>query len=103
MIENTGLSDIEIEKIKTVFAAHPEIEHAILYGSRAKGTYRSASDIDITLVGKNLNLTIQQSVENQLDDLLLPYKFDVSIFHQIENKDLIQHIERVGKTIFSNQ
>lgn len=91
-----GLSQKDIENIKAVFAAHPEIEKAVLYGSRAKGTYKSSSDIDLTFFGKNLDLTMVQEIEIELDDLLLPYRFDISIFHQIDNSALIDHIERVG-------
>lgn len=94
---NTGLDKTDIEKIQEIFACHREVEKVILYGSRAKGNYKPASDINLTLVGKDLNLTIQQEIESELDDLLLPYKFDISIYHQISNKDLIGHIERVGK------
>jgi type I restriction enzyme S subunit len=102
MMGTTGLNDTDIEKIRAVFKLHKEIEKAVLYGSRAKGTYKPASDIDLVLVGDALNLTIQQAIENELDDLLLPYKFDVSLFQQIENKELISHIERVGAVFFDN-
>jgi predicted nucleotidyltransferase len=98
---NTGLNNEVIEKIQGVFALHSEVEEAVLFGSRAKGTYKPASDIDITLIGTNLDLTIQQEIESELDDLLLPYKFDISIYHQIANKELIKHIERVGKPFFA--
>lgn len=97
---NTGLNNEVIEKIQGVFALHSEVDEAVLYGSRAKGTYKPASDIDLTLIGTSLDLTIQQKIENELDDLLLPYKVDLSIYHQITNKDLIDHIERVGKLFF---
>lgn len=100
---NTGLNNDVIEKIQGVFALHSEVDEAVLYGSRAKGTYKPASDIDLTLIGTSLDLTIQQKIENELDDLLLPYKFDLSIYHQITNKDLIDHIERVGKPFFVKQ
>lgn len=102
MMGTTGLNDTDIEKIRAVFKLHKEIEKAFLYGSRAKGTYKPASDIDLVLFGDALNLTIQQAIENELDDLLLPYKFDVSLFQQIENKELISHIERVGSVFFDN-
>ncbi len=92
-----GLSNDDIDKIKVVFAKFPEIERVIIYGSRAKGNYKLASDIDLTLVGEKLTLSLLQSLENDMDDLLLPYKFDISIFHQISNPDLLNHIERVGK------
>ena len=97
---NTGLNNSDIERIQHVFALYPQVEKVILYGSRAKGTYKPASDIDLTLVGTHLDLSIQQKIENELDDLLLPYKFDISIYHQILNKELVEHIERVGKVIW---
>lgn len=94
-----GLKTDEIEKIRMVFKNHSEIERAIVYGSRAKGNYKAYSDIDISLIG-NINLTLQNKIELELDDLLLPYKFDVSIFYKIENKELVYHIDRAGKTIY---
>lgn len=97
---NTGLNNSDIEKIQNVFALYSQVEKVILYGSRAKGTYKPASDIDLTLVGTKLDLSIQQKIESKLDDLMLPYKFDISIYHQISNKELIEHIERVGKAFF---
>ena len=69
-------------------------------GSRAKGTYRPGSDIDLTLKGAGLNLKILNRISNELDELLLPYSFDVSIYSQIENRDLIDHIQRVGVVIY---
>ena len=99
--EELGLKAIDIERIQIVFKDYSNIEKVILYGSRAKGNYKTYSDIDITLVGSDIDLTLQQKIENDLDDLLLPYKFDVSVFHKIENQDLIAHINRVGKVIFS--
>jgi predicted nucleotidyltransferase len=91
-----GIREIDIKKVRMVFAEFPAIEKAILYGSRAKGNYVNGSDIDISLVGRNIDLTMLLKIENQLDDLLLPYTFDLSVFHKIENKDLIEHIERAG-------
>lgn len=98
----TGLSDSDIKKIHSVFYLHPEIEKAILFGSRAKGNYKPASDIDLTLIGDNLTLTIQQKIENELDDLLLPYKFDISIYHTISSNELVNHIKKVGQVFFHN-
>ena len=99
---NTGLNDSDKKKIHSVLNLHPEIEKAILFGSRAKGNYKPASDIDLTLVGNDLTLTIQQKIEIELDDLLLPYKFDISIFHTITSNELLDHIERVGQVFFKN-
>jgi len=95
-----GLSSESIHKINLCLTQEPKIEKAILYGSRAKGTFRPGSDIDLTLIAPSMNLTELLALENKLDDLLLPYKIDLSLFHQIENPDLVAHIERVGKVFF---
>ena len=95
-----GLEKKVLEELNQIFSSIPEIEKVILYGSRAKGNHKNGSDIDITIVGLNLNLTIITKVELQIDTLYLPYSFDISIFQHITNKELISHIERVGKSIY---
>lgn len=95
-----GLKISTIQAIQDILKKHPEVEKAILYGSRAKGNYRPGSDIDLTLKGEKLNLTTLQKIENEIDELLLPYKMDLSLHKQIQNKELLEHIERVGKVFF---
>jgi predicted nucleotidyltransferase len=95
-----GLKPDTITKINGVLAAHTEIEQAILYGSRAKGNYRDGSDIDLCLVGETLTLTQLLKIENGLDDLLLPYKIDLSLFHALDNPELVDHIRRVGMVFY---
>ena len=91
-----GLAHTDVETICSVFARYPQIERVLLYGSRAKGNYHQGSDIDLTLIGEGLDLDKQLQIENDLDDLLLPYKMDVSIHSHIENAELLDHINRVG-------
>lgn len=95
-----GLTENVILKIHQQLYLHNEIENVIIYGSRAKGNYKTNSDIDLTIKG-NVNLTILNSLENELDDLLLPYKIDISIYNQISNLDLVNHIDRVGQLFYS--
>lgn len=95
-----GLKDTHISSIQSVFMNYESIEKAILYGSRAKGNYKNSSDIDLTLIGNSLNLTTLLKIENELDDLLLPYKIDLSMLKEIENQDLIDHINRVGAIFY---
>ena len=96
-----GLNEGDIARIQTIFKNHLEVVQVIIYGSRAKGNYKPHSDIDITLIG-DISLKVQNKIDFELDDLLFPYKFDISIFNQIKNKDLIEHINRVGKIIYSS-
>ena len=98
-----GLKDNTIEKIIQVFASIKEIDRAIIYGSRAKGTNKQGSDIDIALKGKKLTLKELNKLSLLLNDLLLPYTFDLSIYHQINSPDLLNHINRAGKILYSRQ
>ncbi len=99
-MENSGLTKEEIDRIKTVFSKYKQIEKVLIYGSRAMGNYKPASDIDLTLIGKSIDLKLQTKIEFDLDDLLLPYKFDISVYDKITNPEFIDHINRVGKEIY---
>ena len=95
-----GLKNETVTEIKQILARHEEVEEAVLYGSRAMGNYRPGSDIDLTFKGEKLNLQLLNRISLELDDLLLPYTFDLSIYHHITNLDLIEHIERVQKIFY---
>jgi len=94
-----GLGNEAVRKISERFAAYPDIESVILYGSRAKGAHRPGSDIDLTIKGP-LDFSHFLQLENELDDLLLPWMIDLSLYRQIENPDLLDHIKRVGKVFY---
>lgn len=95
-----GLGEEVIQKIQGVFAIHPEIEKVLIYGSRAMERYKPASDIDLTFIGERVDLPLLNKIEWELDDLLLPYTFDLSIYHKIINTDVVDHIIRVGKLFY---
>ncbi|HBA88554.1 MAG TPA: hypothetical protein DCZ75_11415 [Geobacter sp.] len=98
-----GLKESTIDKISSVFRSYPQIEQVVLYGSRAMGNCRNGSDIDLTIVGSEVTHSLQLQIENNLDDLLLPYKIDLSLLHEIDNADLIDHIRRVGVILYQKQ
>jgi predicted nucleotidyltransferase len=98
-----GLKEQNIESICGIFARHPAVEKAVLYGSRAKGNFKPGSDIDLTLLGETLTPEELGRIEEELDDLLLPYQIDLSIFRRIENASLREHIERIGVDFFRKQ
>ena len=95
-----GLTDIELQKVVGVFARNSRIEKVILYGSRAKGCFKPFSDVDITLVVDELSRSDLIRVMEEVDDLLLPYQFDISLWHKLKNEALISHIGRVGIEIY---
>lgn len=95
--EQYGLPNTAIKKINDVFKTYPQIKRVLIYGSRALGNYRPGSDIDLCIEADQLTLTDLLKIENQLDDLLLPWKIDLSLKHTIDNPSLVHHIEQIGK------
>ena len=95
-----GLSERTIEKICGVFANHPSIDKAVLYGSRAKGNFKPGSDIDLSLHGAGISLKELGDIYLELDDLLLPYTIDLLVFDNLDHAGLREHIERVGVVFY---
>ena len=102
-LASTGLPESAIAAIQQVLAAHPEVEQAILYGSRALGRQRPASDIDLTLIGSGISATVMARIDADLDDLLLPWVIDLSTFASISHPALLAHIERAGQVLYQRQ
>ena len=95
-----GLTDIELQKLLDVFVQNERIDKVVLYGSRAKGNFKPFSDVDITLVGEELSRGDLNQVIREVDDLLLPYQFDISLCHKLKNEALIEHLDRRGIEIY---
>lgn len=98
-----GLNDRELQALRQTLATFPEVEEAIIYGSRARGTNRISSDIDMTLKGSNLTYLQLALIDAMIDDLYLPYFVDLSLYSMIKDEDLIASIDREGKVLYSNE
>ena len=85
-----GLKQNEIIALREALASIPEVEEAIIYGSRARGTNRVSSDVDITLKGSNLTYLQLALLDAKIDDLYLPYFVDLSLFSILKTKDYIR-------------
>jgi predicted nucleotidyltransferase len=91
-----GITEKTIRKINTVLAHYPQVEQATLYGSRATGNYKNGSDIDLALYGESLTFSTLSHITEELDDLLLTYTITLSIFADISDPDVVDHIRRIG-------
>lgn len=96
-----GLSQDTIQQMINIFANMPKVEEVILYGSRAMGSYQKGSDIDLALKGRDLNMADLIKISSNLDDLDLPYHLDLLLLDKIENSNLLDHINRVGKLLYT--
>ncbi len=80
-----------------------KIEEIIVFGSRAKGNFKKGSDIDLAIIAKDLSLGELLEIKPKLNDWPISYKVDLVNFNKLENNDLFEHIERVGKKIVKKQ
>ena len=96
-----GLYKTDIEEIVAVLKSVPEVDEAIVFGSRAKGNFRNGSDLDIAIKGKDISFSAISHLSYVLnEDTLMPYKFDILDYNTISNTDLKEHINRIGKTLY---
>jgi uncharacterized protein len=95
-----GLPEKTIEQIIACLAQYPDIEWVKVYGSRALGTYRKGSDIDLAFAGP-VDHTLRLS--GNFDELPTPYLFDVTYYNGLKNEKLINHIDQVGQLIFTQK
>ncbi len=98
-VESTGVDLQDWLSILDILKRNILVEKVILYGSRVKGNYKRYSDIDLTIFG-DISLMDLQDIENQLDDLNLPYIIDLSKYNIIRNPDLLDHINRIGVVVY---
>ncbi|MGE0683553.1 MAG: nucleotidyltransferase substrate binding protein [Candidatus Binatia bacterium] len=94
-----GLTPHEIDLIRTVFRRFPVVREVALYGSRAKGTYRPESDLDLALISVDDDIQAE-AIADELDELPLPYRFDVKAYGGIKYGPLREHIAHVGISLY---
>ena len=97
---SNGLNKTTLDQLHSAFVKFPALEMGILFGSRAKGTHTKGSDIDIAVKGLLGSEVVRLSMILN-EEMDIPYFFDVISIESITNKELLDHIQRVGKVIYS--
>jgi predicted nucleotidyltransferase len=90
-----GLAPTELSTLHRVFMQFPEIEEVILFGSRAAGTHRPGSDVDLAIKGKNITIDTLAKLKYTLEEETnLPYFFDVVDYGRAESAALKNEIDQ---------
>ncbi|MDL2355991.1 MAG: nucleotidyltransferase domain-containing protein [Pseudomonadota bacterium] len=89
-----------IAMLRGVFAKYPAVTEVRLYGSRAKGNFHRGSDIDLSIMDEAVSDAQLANIEHDIDELPCLHSVDLSLFHQIDNPALIEHIARIGKDFY---
>lgn len=97
-----GLSDKELSTLREVFTKFDAIEEVVLFGSRARGTHKKASDVDLAIKGKNIDLDTLAKLQYTLEEETnLPYFFDVVIYDKIKDDALKRAIDEGGEKLYT--
>jgi predicted nucleotidyltransferase len=94
-----GLKFDELNLVRSVFLRHPEIETVTVFGSCAIGTHSDRSDVDLAVTGAIEPLQAE-AIASELDELPLPYRFEVQSLAHVHHQPLLDHIRRVGIQIY---
>ena len=97
-----GLIERDIATLFGIFEKFQEVKNVYLYGSRAKGTYKFGSDIDLAIMNENVSEKTIRTIKAEIADSNLPYFVDITPFATLNHKELAEHIQRVGVPFYSH-
>lgn len=97
---NHGMNDRNVLRIRRILAVFAQVDQAILYGSRAMGTYKVGSDVDLALRGPGLTWQLCGEIAGMFEASSIPYKVDVAAVDLLQHEGLKAHIARVGVVFF---
>jgi predicted nucleotidyltransferase len=101
MKKDFNLTERDRKHLESALLKFPEIEKAIIFGSRALGNSKKGSDVDLAIVGKNITSATALRLRFLLnEELPLPYFFDVVRYETITNDNLKRHIDEHGVVFF---
>ncbi len=82
-----GISEREQKIIAEILSAYKPEYQFWAYGSRVKGNFSAASDLDILVKGKQeMPFDMLEELKYKFDDSLLPYVVNFSDYYKIDEK-----------------
>ena len=95
-----GLSETVIKELQEVFRHHANIEKVLIFGSRSKGNYRAGSDIDLAVIGKDVDYNQLLDIICEIEELELLYSVDLLDYKKKKGTPIGEHIDRVGQIFY---
>ena len=96
-----GLIDRDLYYIQKAIEKFPEIECVKLFGSRALGSYKNGSDVDLAIIGEEVSHKTMIKLNDYLNEIYpLPYMFDLVHYDLLSNENLKNHIDTFGQKIY---
>ena len=95
-----GLVDRDMKTLQGIFKKYPDVKNVFVFGSRAKGTYKQGSDIDLAIMNEGVKDTFIRKMKSDFEDSSLPYTVDLVNYPTLKHSELKNHIDRVGVPLF---
>lgn len=99
-IKMFGLNERDMKTIQSILLLFPEFKQIKLFGSRAKGSNKPGSDIDLAIMDEGINESRIMKLKEAFDESSLPYHVDILHYPSLTQEALKEHINRVGVSIF---
>jgi len=97
----TGIDNALLNKIIKLITDYKKPEKIIIFGSRANGNFKEASDIDIAILGKDWTDKDINIVKHNLDEFIkTPLKFDVLNFYALTRDKFKKEILEKGEVVY---
>lgn len=100
---NFGLSNRDMASIFTILRNYSEVRTVLIFGSRAKGSFKSGSDIDLAIMDENVSEETLIRIQSSFKESSLPYFVDILNFQALQHTDLKDHITRVGVPFYERK
>ena len=104
MKNSFDISNKSLELILETISGFHDIDRVLIFGSRALGTHKKGSDIDLAIFGDKLKKETPLNLAAKLnEEVPIPYYIDIVAPRFIDNTSLVNHIERVGKLFYTRK
>jgi len=94
------LRDRDLAVLRRTFQRFPCVREVRLFGSRATGTARRASDIDLAIAAPGATADQWLELTDALEAAPIIYEFDIVRTERAHNLQLMEKIAREGVSIY---
>ncbi|MDR9415670.1 MAG: nucleotidyltransferase domain-containing protein [Gracilimonas sp.] len=98
-----GLTERDVNTLYAILSKYPEIKKVKIFGSRAKGNHELGSDIDLVVMNKGVTSKTVAKIARDFDESSLPYFVDFVSYHDLNNHEFIDHIDRFGTKFYEQR
>lgn len=91
-----GLSERDMRTIGGILRKYPDVRQVYLFGSRAKGSFKAGSDIDLAIMNDGIRENTIRDLQIDFEESSLPYFVDIVYFPTLAHPGLKEQILRVG-------